>query len=198
MQSRLPLLLETIRIEDGKAFNLSYHQARCDQSRKILFHTEKSLDLSKVIQIPPTGLFRCRILYNTEIRSIEYLPYVAKEVRTLRIVPSNIEYSHKYADRTILNTLLVQHSDVDEIIIEKEGLLTDTSISNIALYDGHEWCTPKTPLLHGTMRAKLIDKGFLKPKDIARTSLHHYTQVALINAMIGFKILKHFDIQKGR
>ena len=37
----------------------------------------------------------------------------------------------------------------DEILITRNGLLTDTSIANIALFNGKEWHTPKHPLLKG-------------------------------------------------
>jgi len=190
-----PLLLETIKIEDGTICNLPYHQARCNESRNALFHTQDTLDLSKLIQAPKQGLYRCRILYRAKLHSIEYIPYIPKNIHTLRIIPSTIDYTYKYADRAIFNTLLEENRDVDEIIIEKKGLLTDTTISNIAFYDGEKWLTPAKPLLHGTMRAKLIDEGFLTTADIGREILQHCTQVALINAMIGFKILNHFDIQ---
>ena len=195
MQSDSPLLLETIKIEEGKVFNLPYHQARFDHSRETLFHTDEPLTLSKIIEAPPEGLYRCRILYDTKVRSIEYIPYTPKEIQTLKIVSADIEYAYKYVDREAFDTFLRTNSDVDEIIIEKEGLLTDTTISNIAFYDGKKWITPATPLLRGTMRAKLIDEGFLAISDITKEMLPHYTQVALINAMIGFKILNNFDIR---
>ena len=83
---------------------------------------------------------------------------------------------------------------MDEVIIEKEGYLTDITIANIAFYDGEQWFTPENPLLKGTMRAKLIDEGFLHKREIRKKDLDNYTQVALINAMIGFKILNHFNI----
>jgi 4-amino-4-deoxychorismate lyase len=40
------------------------------------------------------------------------------------------------------------------------------------------------------MRAKLLDVGFLHTRKIKKEDLKNYTQVALMNAMIGFKILK--------
>ena len=195
MQSVSPLLLETIKIEEGEIFNLPYHQARFDHSRKTLFNAEDTLSLFRIIEAPQKGLYRCRILYDTKIRSIEYIPYTPKEIHTLRVIPSDIEYAYKYADRKTFDTLLKENSDVDEIIIEKEGLLTDTTISNIAFYDGKKWITPAKPLLQGTMRSKLIDEGFLTTTDITKETLDRYTQVALINAMIGFKILNNFDIR---
>ena len=190
----MSLLLETIKIEDGKVHNLSYHQARCNKSREILFGLHDSLDLSSMIEAPPKGLYRCRILYNKTIHSVEYLPYIPKEIHTLKIVSSTIEYAYKYAHREALDTLLYSKEGIDEVIIEKEGYLTDTTIANIAFYDGRQWFTPTKPLLEGTMRAKLLDEGFLLKKKIKKRDLTHYTQVALMNAMLGFKILNDFKI----
>lgn len=191
---QLPLLLETIKIEDGKVHNLSYHQKRCDQSRQTLFGCQDSIDLSSYIKVPQIGLYRCRILYAEKFDSIEYIPYTPKEIHALKIVPSDIEYSHKYANRESLDALLISNPNVDEVIMEKEGYLTDTTIANIAFYNGKQWVTPKKPLLQGTMRAKLIEEGYLHTKDITKADLHKYTQVALMNAMIGFKVLNHFNI----
>lgn len=189
-----PLLLETIKIAEGVIANLPYHQDRCDKSRQTLFQSADILNLTSVIQPPQTGLYRCRILYGEKLHSIEYIPYVQKEINSLKIVPSNIDYALKYANRDALNTLLQSNKEVDEVIIEKEGYLTDITIANIAFYDGKQWFTPENPLLKGTMRAKLISEGFLQQREIRKKDLNNYTQVALINAMLGFKILNHFNI----
>ena len=191
----MPLLLETIKIEDGIVHNLSYHQARCDKSRKELFGSTNQLNLSSMIEAPTTGLYRCRILYDKIIHSIDYIPYIPKKIHTLKIINSNIRYDYKYADREALNHLLQIQDGIDEIIIEKEGYLTDTTIANIAFYDGTQWFTPKDPLLQGTMRAKLLDEGYLHKKKIKREDLKAYRRVALINSMIGFKILNDFSIE---
>jgi len=195
MHDTSTLLLETIKIEDGEVSNLSYHQARCDESRKALFASTDRLDLSSLIQAPPKGLYRCRILYDEKIYSIEYIPYSPKEIHTLKIVSSDLEYDHKYANRDALNKLLQTYTNADDILIEKEGYLTDTTIANIAFYDGKQWVTPEKPLLKGTMRAKLLDVGFLHTRKIKKEDLKNYTQVALMNAMIGFKILNNFTIK---
>jgi len=195
MHNASSLLLETIKIEDGEVSNLSYHQARCDESRKALFHSTDTLDLSSLIQAPQKGLYRCRILYDKKMHSVDYIPYVAKEIHNLKIISSNLTYNYKYANREALNTLLQNQKDIDEIIIEKEGYLTDTTMANIAFYDGKTWFTPENPLLKGTMRAKLLDEGFLHTRNIKKEEIHDYTQVALMNAMIGFKILNNFTIK---
>ncbi len=182
-------LLETIKIEDGQVYNLSYHQARCDKSRATLFGTKEKLDLSSIIEAPKKGLFRCRIVYDKKLHKVEYIPYKAKEIASLTIVHSDLLYNHKYANRDALNSLLNLHKETDDILIIKNGYITDTSIANIAFFDGKQWITPKTPLLEGTMRAKLLDECFLIVKDIKKASLKHYSHVALMNAMIGFKVL---------
>lgn len=190
-----PLLLETLKVEDGKICNLAYHQKRSTQSRQILFHSTDILDLSTFIHPPQEGLYRCRVLYAKELHSIEYIQYTEKDIHVLKIVPSQIEYKFKYANRDALNALLLSHQDADDIIIEKDGYLTDTTIANIAFYDGKQWFTPSVPLLKGTMREKLLNENFLQTKDIKKGDLHLYSQVALMNAMIGFKVLHDIKIQ---
>jgi len=167
----LSLLLETIKIEDGNIENLSYHQIRFDKSRSELFDISDKLDLTSLIKTPKKGLYRCRIIYDKNIRSIEYIPYKEKKIQKLKIVTSNINYNYKYADRRELNSLLEKESGYDEIIIEKNGYLTDTTISNIAFYSEDKWFTPTQTLLDGTMRAKLLDKNFLHLKDIKKEDL---------------------------
>jgi len=194
MQDTSTLLLETIKIEEGKVSNLSYHQARCDESRKVLFASTDTLTLSSFIQAPPKGLYRCRILYDEKIHSVEYIPYSSKEIHRLKIVSSDLEYDHKYANRDALNKLLQMHSDADDILIEKHGYLTDTTIANIAFYNGKQWFTPEKPLLKGTMRAKLLNEGFLHTRKIKKEDITDYTHVALMNAMIGFRIINSIEI----
>ncbi len=164
MQDTSTLLLETIKIEEGEVSNLSYHQARCNESRKALFDSRDILDLSSLIQAPPKGLYRCRILYTEKMHSIEYIPYIPKEIHSLKIIASDLEYAHKYANRDALNKLLQAQPDADDILIEKEGYLTDTTIANIAFYDGEQWFTPEKSLLKGTLGQSYSMKDFYIPK----------------------------------
>lgn len=183
------LLLETIRCEEGIVYNLSYHQKRFDQSRQSVWNMQDKLDLKMLLSPPKKGLFRCRIIYGKAIESIQYIPYTPKSIHTLKIVPSSIRYPFKYADRSELDSLFKAHADVDDIIIAQNNLVTDTTIANIAFYDGQKWLTPKIPLLEGTMRAKLVEEGFLHLEDIHVDHIARYRNVALMNAMIGFKII---------
>jgi 4-amino-4-deoxychorismate lyase len=188
------LLLETIKIENGRIENIEWHNQRCNKSRAELFNTKSALNLETFITAPPTGLYRCRITYKHDIHSIEYIPYTPRIFNEFTIVKSQIDYAYKYANREALNSLQKPYNS--EIIIEKDGFLTDTSIANIAFYTGKEWLTPKTPLLEGTMRAKLLYNNFLTPKNIRKEELQNFSHFALMNAMIGFQIQKNVNIHE--
>jgi len=186
-------LLETIKIEDGKVYNIEWHNRRCNKSRLELFYEERSLNLQEFITPPKEGLYRCRILYDKEVNSVEYIPYIPKIIKSFKIIKSTIDYSHKYSNREEINRL--QQNAYDEIIIEKDGFITDTSIANIALYNGEQWVTPKRPLLHGTIREKLLAKNFLIAENIKSKEIQSFTHFALMNAMIGFQIQKRMTIK---
>ena len=188
------MFIETIKILDGKVYNIEWHNRRFNQTRLDIFGLDKSINLIEYINPPPIGLFRCRIVYDIDIISIEYIPYSPKVINSFKIVQSNIDYKYKYSNRDELNSLKESANGYDDIIIEKNGLLTDTTIANIAFFDGNEWITPKTPLLKGTIRAKLVNRGFLIPKDINSDKLKHFSNFALMNAMIGFQIQKNIII----
>ncbi|CAA6798870.1 MAG: Aminodeoxychorismate lyase (EC [uncultured Sulfurovum sp.] len=187
------MLFETIKVEDGEVFNLEWHNKRFNKGRTELFKTSSTLDLIEYITPPQIGLYRCKIIYNKEVQSVEYFPYEAKNLQSFKVVNSQIDYTYKYTDRSILQELA--QKNYDEIIIEKDGFLTDTSIANIAFYDGKDWLTPTTPLLEGTTRARLIDEGFLKLSNIKKENIKNYSYFSLMNAMIGFRIQKSVAIQ---
>jgi 4-amino-4-deoxychorismate lyase len=186
------MLFETIKIEDGRVFNLEWHNRRFNESRQKLFAFSKELNLVDYIKgYPSSGLHRCKIIYNEKIHSIDYFPYRAKTFHSFKIVASNLDYGLKYLDRSKLDALQTKESD--EIIIEKDGLLTDTSIANIAVFDGNKWLTPEYPLLEGTTRARLLEKEFLTLQAIKKENLKNYSHFALMNSMIGFSIQKSIN-----
>jgi 4-amino-4-deoxychorismate lyase len=114
------------------------------------------------------------------------LPYKPKKIETIKIVESDIEYSKKYVDRSEIDKLLNQNRDFDEILIAKDGFLTDTSIANIALLINGVWKTPKKPLLYGTTRQRLIKQNLIIQSDLKIEDLKIAQGFALLNAMIGF------------
>ena len=113
-------------------------------------------------------------------------PYIRKNIETLAIVESNtVDYTWKSTNRDELTLLRAQATSyADEVIIIKNGYVTDTSYTNICFFDGKEWFTPDTPLLRGTMRKFLLDKGVIRETKIQKTDIRHFQKVSLINAMM--------------
>ena len=110
-----------------------------------------------------------------------------RNIKTLKIVTDkHIEYSFKSTDRSAINKLVEKKGLYDEIIISKNSLITDTSFTNIALFDGNIWYTPKHPLLKGTKRAYLINKNIIKENEIHVNEIFEYKAIRLFNAMIDF------------
>ena len=187
--SSSPLLLETISIVAGKVENIIYHNRRLNRSRKELYNLDKQIDLNDFISPPDARYYRCRVLYAREVESIEYIPYTTRHIQKILLVDSEIEYGYKYADRTEIDHLLKMHEDCDDILIVKDGFVTDTTIANVAFLKNGIWYTPRTPLLEGTTRGRLIDNGFLSTQDINKNDIFDYDGFAIMNAMIDFKII---------
>jgi len=189
------MLLETICIINGKILNINYHQERLNRSQKALFSSFSPICLSETIK-PPSSKekLKCRVVYADELIDVSYTTYHEKVVKNLKLIESDIDYSFKYSNREELNELYAKREDADDILIVKNGLITDVSIANIAFWDGHKWITPKTPLLKGTTRERLIKNGQLKQRDIKIDELKKFKLFALMNAMIGFKSIKNGTI----
>ena len=184
--------LETIKVLDGKFYNLEYHQRRLDKTVK-----NANIILKEIIIPPLCGLFRCRVIYNNNNYEILYYPYKKKNIQTLKLVFDDaINYEKKYADRSQIEVLMKQKSQCDDILIVKNGLITDTSIANVAFKYKSNWVTPKKPLLYGTTRTRLLEKHKIIQEDISVKDLENFTQVALMNAMVDFDIISNKNIRE--
>ncbi len=186
-------LLETIRISNGTAENLPLHQARLERAQLAIFGRTTGIDLRAFLDtlaLPNNGVFKCRIEYDTHLRAFSLTPYTPRALGTLALLTDDtIEYPHKFADRKHLEALhaaAVQHG-AEEVIIVKNGRITDTSFSNLAFFDGLTWWTPATPLLPGTQRARCLAEGLLHPADITPADLRYFRSLRLINAMWPFE-----------
>ena len=185
--------LETIRAVDGEVMNIAYHQKRYESVLKEL-GVDKIEDLKEHISPPPYGVYRCRLVYNVDTITVTYHEYKKRDISSLKLVFNNdIEYSKKYANRDQIDAMYDNREEGDDILIIKDLLVTDTSIANIAFYRDGVWVTPKTPLLKGTTRARLIDEGRIIEADIKVQELRTFSKVALFNAMIDFYVLERCE-----
>lgn len=181
--------IETICIEAGSALRLDYHDRRLNATRREVWGSIPALQIERYISTEGYAeRTRCRIVYDKEIRQVEYIPYRLRPVSSLRLVemPYGADYHLKYADRSTLDALFELRDGADDVLAVRNGLVTDTTIANIALWDGEQWYTPLHPLLMGTHRQYLIDNGVIRACEIKADELSRYTKVRLFNAMIHF------------
>ena len=188
------IFLETIKIVDGEIFNIDYHQKRYESVLEE-FGVKNFKDLKSLINPPEYGLYRCRLTYDLSISphkiEVEFLEYKKRNIKTLKVIFDNdIDYKYKSTCRDNLDKLYNLRDECDDIIIIKNLLVTDTSIANIAFYTDSGWITPKTPLLKGTTRQRLIDEDKLIEVDIKVQDIKKFSKIALLNSMIGFDVLE--------
>ena len=98
-------------------------------------------------------------------------------------------------NRENLDSIFSRKEDCDEIIIVKNGIVTDTSIANIAIFYDDVWITSKNCLLNGTTKNRLLEEKFLVEKDITLEMLKKASKIALMNAMIGFDIKENYSFK---
>lgn len=182
--------IETIRIDNGEIRNLPRHDRRLNNTRLHFWPQSTLLKLSDYMTtLPPEAdRIKARVIYGKAgIEEIGYSPYSLRKIRSLAIIQTdNLDYTYKNTAREALDRLFAQRGMCDDILIVRRGLLTDTSIANIALYDGRHWYTPEHPLLKGTKRAQLLEEELLLEKDLRQEDLFSFSAIRLFNAMIGW------------
>ena len=187
--------LETIKALDGKLYNLEYHQWRLDSVLQSL-NDNKTYRLLDHLHPPEEGLFRCRVVYDAQSILCEYFAYEKRSIKRLKLIYNDeINYEKKYENRQLLNTLFALKAECDDVLIVKSGLVTDTSIANLAFFDGEKWVTPKRPLLKGTTRERYLKSGKIVEADIFVDDLAGFKKMALMNAMIDFDIIAQENIE---
>lgn len=182
-------LVETIRSENGRLLNLNDHNERLNRSIRDLFGKTSAISIEDEVRIPEfagSGILKCRVEYDMAIRKIEFIPYVARAIRSLRLIEDNtIDYSYKFNDREKIEELFSRRGDCDDILIIKNGMITDSSYANVIFRDqSGNWITPSSYLLAGTRRASLLRRGLITEATTCFKDIEKYTEVKLINAML--------------
>lgn len=183
-------LIESIRLNDGVFSRLELHQVRIEHAFQQIYKLNPAWKLGTLLkdqEIPAKGLYKCRVVYNDKLVEVEFAPYQIKPIQTLRLVENNeIEYSHKWEDRSRMNNLFAMRGNCDDILIVKNGLITDTLYANILFEKDGKWFTPQSHLLLGVMRQYLLKKGVIEKRVITVGNYQEYDRFKLINAMLEF------------
>lgn len=202
--------LETLKIENGHICNAGRHIERIketlhkaninsgihcfDRLFRILseqdlkglseYAAELSGEQDLVRAICPGKVYRLSIEYGYRPTGIRIIEYTFREISSFMTVhDDNIEYALKYADRTSLDRLYSQRSGKDEIIIIKDGHVTDCSIGNLVFLREGRYYTPDTCLLDGLARQELIRKGKVSVVEITEDDIQLYERIFVINSM---------------
>jgi 4-amino-4-deoxychorismate lyase len=184
------LFIESIQLNNGVFKRLPLHQARVEAAISDFYPESKAFDLVEFLNkssFPTSGLYKCRVVFDSEVKLIEFVPYMRRNINSLKLVETEIVSLHyKMENRADFNAAFGQRDNCDDVLLVKKGLLTDTSYCNIALFDGNEWVTPRVPLLYGVCRSELLTHNKIVEGSIRVSDLVNYQRIRLFNAMIEF------------
>jgi 4-amino-4-deoxychorismate lyase len=189
--------IDTIKLADGHYELIGSHNKRINDTINHFFGFNPSIDLNSSLPKPgkyKPGIYKCRLTYSDRIENIEITPYIKRTIKGLKVIdldspvfPSEYKtfnYEFKYQDRTLINSFLTGIDALSDILFIKNGLLTDTSFSNIILFDGEKWITPDAYLLNGVKRRHLLENGEIIEKKVSTYDLSRFQKISLINAML--------------
>lgn len=193
-------LIESILLKDGWFHNLLLHEERLNNTRQALFGLTDFIDLEDTLhealeqyldgkpESTLTGKTKCRVVYGEALESIEFIPYKQRSIKSLKVIYDDVvSYKYKFADRTKLDELFGLRDKCDDVIIVKNGFVSDCSSSNLLLFDGRKWITPGTPLLKGTQRQLLLNLETITSKLVKPEEIRYYKKARLVNAMMEFE-----------
>lgn len=191
--------IESIKIEDQKAFLLDLHQKRVNQTFAH-FGKEGSIDLAKIfknLEHDEDGLYKLRIVYDLDKKfTTQLIPYAIPEIENFQLVENNsYDYSFKFEDRKEFERMKSK-AKTEEIIVVKNNHITDTSYTNILFLKGKEWFTPTTYLLNGVMRQHLLHEKKIKETEITLQNIKEFSHFQLINAMNDFDDMFIYPIER--
>jgi 4-amino-4-deoxychorismate lyase len=183
--------IETICYEHGHFQRIGLHNERCNRTRNHFFGKQPDLQLELFLSVPDhlrEKTVKCTVTYGIEILSIEYILYEIRPVKSLQLVRNDtIGYAYKYADRTQLNSLFQLRGQCDDILIVKNGLVTDTSYANSIYLCNNVWYSQQIPLLQGTRLKSYLLERRVTPALIRPGDLSLFSEARIINAMISIE-----------
>ena len=193
-------LFESICVENYQIKLSEFHQKRMDDSYLKFFDAKNKWSIKKIfksLKIESNHKYKLRINYSDTKYSISLKKYLNKKITSLQCVELNdYSYDLKYTDRSVINKSYESKSLCDDILIIKNGFVTDSSYCNIVFFDGLRWVTPEYPLLKGVQRNFLLSNKKIFEKKIKVSEISKYRSFVLINSMIEFNINHALNINK--
>lgn len=193
--------IETILFENGKMPLIHWHEQRFAKTQsasfgKIIYPSLEKIVLHANVPQERQIRYKCRVVYDAADATVEFSVYKRKTIDKLIVQTANeIDYCFKHENREQLNFLCKGLQPDEEVLIVKNKLLTDTSFTNIALFDGTQWLTPAKPLLQGVQRNYLLSQKIILAKDISLQALKDYSKIKLFNALNDWNDAWELDIK---
>lgn len=201
-------LFETIKIQNLRIQNPEFHLERIRNSRSTLWNNTKTndfenlfneLELKELKELIPEQIYKLKVIYNSQSNQFTRTPYYKRNITSLKpVVADGLEYPLKYTDRRNIEHLLSdslkdkEDKENSDIIIIKNGFVTDSSYANLVFAKNNELFTPKECLLKGTKRAKYLKEGQILEKSIRAEEIQLYDSVFLINSMLDIGEIQYF------
>lgn len=180
------MFLETICILKGKIQNIDNHKRRMQETAS--YFRFIAPELPNIEGLLTDGLrdskVKCRVCYHYDILSVEFEKYIPRSIKSLKLIKTFPDYSFKFSNRKVMDDLQKFRDGCDDVLILRNGLITDTSYSNVVFRKDNEFFTPNFPLLNGTKRQKLLANKVIKEKEISVDTFKQYDRVWLINALL--------------
>ncbi len=115
---------------------------------------------------------------------------VTLAVDTTPIDPTDPGMFHKTTNRQPYEMRTGRNSGVEDVVLINDlGLVTETTIANIAIKIGDVWVTPPRDdgLLAGVLRNHLVTAGVIKERSITVEELHDAEAIAVLNSVRGWR-----------
>lgn len=184
----MPRFIESIRLNNGVFDRITLHQERVNRIFHEFFPENEPVSIVKELSFydfPKQGLFKVRFIFDDQCRKVEFIPYFRRNIKSLRLLETDIENRfYKLENRAEFEAAFADRKGSDDVLLVKNGLLTDISYANIALFDGEKWVTPRLPLISGVHRSELLAHGKIFENDIYVDELINYQRIIVFNAMI--------------
>lgn len=192
--SHAPDLIETMRYEPGTGIELlPGHLQRLGASARywdIPLDLEAVGDALSAVESARPIKVRLVLYRNGDIEvETEELDDrdepVALHLAAGRVDPSEPQWFHKTLDRS----RYPNPEEGEALMINLDGLVTETNISNLMVRFDGEWLTPSlgSGCLPGVYRARLLERGEVGEAEIALDDLEKADELAVTNAVRGWR-----------
>ncbi len=171
-----------------------YHQKRVDQTYHDVFGIPSELNLELSLAGEELSEFgdrdaKARIVYDRSGQQRMLLSaYTPLHIDRLQVIPLVDEeyYPYKSTDREWIDSYTSQLPQGTDALFVRDGLVRESSYTNLAMLVNGRWYTPSEPLHRGTTLDRFVGLGHLIPSDIRLEDMRECEEIRLFNALLGW------------